>query len=114
MTDVKNVTTTGGTKRRQTEIASLIKDAEEYKFVGLYEKSRVRIADRRLDVPRQKPFVPSFNKWSANLPGTTYFLCVNEFTADYMNVMLAAFGEEFGYFVVDERNRFEPARRVRA
>jgi hypothetical protein len=94
---------------RQTEIASLIKDAEEYRFVGLYEKSRVRIADRRLDVPRQKPFVPSFNKWSANLPGTTYFLCVNEFTADYINVMLAAFGEEFGYFVVDERNRFEPA-----
>jgi len=94
---------------RHTEMASLIQAAQEYKFVELYEKSRVRIADRRLDVPRTEPFVPGFNKWSANLAGTTYFLPVNEFTADYINVLLAAFGEELGYYVVDERNRFEPA-----
>jgi hypothetical protein len=53
--------------------------------------------------------VPPFNKWSANLPGTTYFLPVNEFTADYMNVLLAAFSEDYGYFVLDERNGFRPA-----
>jgi hypothetical protein len=93
----------------QSDLAGVIRAARERKLVDLYEKSRLRIADRRLDVPRQKPFVPSFNKWSANLPGTTYFLPVNEFTADYINVLLAAFGEELGYFIVDERNRFQPA-----
>lgn len=92
-----------------SEIAGLIRDAEAHKFVDLYERSRVQLADRRLDVPRIKPIVPPFNKWSANLPGTTYFLPVNEFTADYINVLLAAFDEQLGYFIVDERNGFRPA-----
>ncbi|WP_447977339.1 hypothetical protein [Candidatus Nitrospira bockiana] len=92
-----------------SEIPGLIEDARAGRFVDLYERSRIRIADRRLDVPRREPFVPSFNKWSANVPGTTYFLPVNEFSADYINVLLAAFSEEFGYFIVDERRGFRPA-----
>jgi hypothetical protein len=88
------------------EISALSQSARDHELVKLYEKSRVRIADVRLDPPRELPFVPPFNKWSANLPGTTYFLPVNELTAVYINVLLSAFNEEFGYFVVDERNRF--------
>ncbi len=91
------------------EVAGLIEAAREHRLVELYENSRVRIADRRLDVPRRVPFVPPFNQWAANLPGTTYFLPVNEFTEDYINVLLSAFGEGFGYFLVDDRNRFQPA-----
>lgn len=91
------------------EVAGLVDAARRLELVPLYEKSRVRIADRRLNVPREVPFVPPFNKWSANLPGTTYFLPVNEFSAIYINVLLSAFNEEFAYFVVDERNGFRPA-----
>ena len=93
----------------QTEIPGLIQAAKEGRLVELFERGRIRIVDRRVDVPRRKPFVPPFNTWSANLPGTTYFLPVNEFTADYINVLLAAFDEEFGYFIVDERHGFKPA-----
>ena len=57
----------------------------------LYERSRVRIADARPDVPRELPFVMPFNKWAANVPGTSYFLPVNEFSAFYINVLLSAF-----------------------
>ena len=46
---------------------------------------------------------------SANLPGTTYFLPVNELSALYINVILTILNEECGYFVVDERNSFRPA-----
>ena len=93
----------------RTEIAELARAARERRLTELYERSRVRIADGRPDVPRELPFVMPFNKWSANLPGTTYFLPVNEFSAFYINILLSAFSEEFGYFVVDERNRFKPA-----
>jgi hypothetical protein len=93
---------------RRTEIPDLARAAREYRLTELYERSRVRIADGRPDVPRELPFVMPFNKWSANVPGTTYYLPVNEFTAFYINVLLSAFSEEFGYFVVDERNRFRP------
>ena len=92
----------------RAEIARLSQAAREHELVELYEESRIRIAEERLDVPRELPFVPPFNKWSANLPGTTYFLPVAECTALYINILLSAFDEEFGYFIVDERNRFRP------
>ncbi len=93
----------------QAELGGLIQAARERRLVDAYERSRVRIADRRVDVPREIPFVPAFNKWSANLPGTTYFVPVNELTAVYINVLLSALNEEFAYFIVDERNNFQPA-----
>ncbi|HEX6290865.1 MAG TPA: hypothetical protein VFZ66_16895 [Herpetosiphonaceae bacterium] len=93
----------------RADIGALIGLAREHRLVELYLKNRVRIADRRLDVPREMPFVPPFNRWSSNVPGTTLFLPVNENSALYINILLAAFGEEFASFVVDERNRFRPA-----
>lgn len=93
----------------RAEITELVRSARAQEFVQLYERSRVPIADRRLEVPRSLPFVPPFNKWSANCPGTTYFLPVNELTALYINILLSAFSDEFGYFVVDERRRFQAA-----
>jgi hypothetical protein len=90
------------------EIAGLSQAARERQLVELYEKSRVQIARGRHEVPRELPFVAPFNKWAANLPGTTYFLPVAECSALYINILLSAFGEEFGYFVVDECNRFKP------
>ena len=91
------------------KIGALIDAARHHRLVELYQQARVRIADRRCDVPRAVPFVPPFNTWSANLAGTTYFLPVNELTAIYINVLLSAFTEEFGYWIVDERRRFQPA-----
>jgi hypothetical protein len=90
-------------------IPGLIQAAREGRLLELYQQARIRVADRRVDVPRQVPVVPPFNRWSANRPGTTYFLPVNEFTEDYINVLLAAFSEDFGYFLVDDRCRFRPA-----
>jgi len=74
-----------------------------------YEKASVQIANKRLDVPREVPFVPCFNQWSSNVPGSTYFLPVNELSALYINVALAAFGDDLRYFVLDDRNGFCPA-----
>src|ERR671938_750631 len=93
---------------RRDEIADLSQAAREHRLVELYEKSRVQIAEGRHDVPRELPFVAPFNKWAANLPATTYFLPVDESSALHINSLLSAFGEEFSYFVVDERNRFRP------
>ncbi len=91
------------------EIAELAQTARAHRFVELYEKSRVRIADQRLDIPRELPFTPPFNKWSSNLPGTTFFLPVSELSAFYINILLTAFGEEFSYFLVDDHNGYKPA-----
>jgi hypothetical protein len=83
--------------------------ARDHQFGALYQRSRIRIADGRVDVPRIPPWTPPFNKWSANQPGTSYFLPISELSAFYINIMLSAFNEEFGYFMLDERNGFKPA-----
>lgn len=93
----------------RTDIPGLIQAAREQRLAELYQKSRVRLAEQRMEVPRQVPFTPAFNKWSANRPGTTYFLPVNEFTALYINIVLSGFDKDLAYFVVDERNRYRPA-----
>jgi hypothetical protein len=93
----------------RAQIAELAGLARDRQFEALYERSRVHVADRRIDVPRTPPWTPPFNKWSANQPGTTYFLPIGELSQFYINVMLAAFSEEFGYYMLDERNGFKPA-----
>jgi hypothetical protein len=90
-------------------ITDLVRMASEGRFTELYEKARIKISDRRPDPPRELPYVLPFNKWSANVPGTTYFLPVAELSAFYINILLSAFSEEFSYFVGDERNGFKPA-----
>lgn len=93
----------------RADIPALVELAKEQRLLALYETSRVRIADARPDVPRELPYVPPFNKWSANVPGTTYFLPVNELTSLYINILLSALNEEFGYYFLDDRAGYRPA-----
>ncbi len=93
----------------RTDIADLVRAAHDHRFVDLYQRSRVPIADHRVDVPRQIPFTLPFNTWSGNVAGTTLFVPVAELSALAINVALAALSEELGYFFLDERNGFRPA-----
>lgn len=93
----------------RSEYADLIKLAHSRRLVEWYEKSRVRIADQRVHIPREVPYTHPFNKYSANVPGTTYFLPIAELTGSYINGLLFAFSEEFGGYWVDDRNWFMPA-----
>lgn len=91
------------------EIAGLIALARERRFGDLYARGRVRVLDRRPVIPQVFPYTPPFNRWSANKPGTTYFLPVAELSAFYINVMLAAFSEPIGVYMLDDRNGYRPA-----
>ncbi len=91
------------------EISTLVEDARCHRFADAYLRSRVHIADSRPDVPRHPPFVPAFNRWSANVAGTTYFVPVADLTSLYVNVLLAMFDDEHRYFVLDDRAGYQPA-----
>src|SRR5215475_6124974 len=56
-----------------SEIADLVKAASERRLDDLFLRSRVVLSDKLVDVPRELPFIPPFNKWSANVSGSTYF-----------------------------------------
>jgi len=91
------------------EVDELARLAREHQFVAIYDRMRLRIRAGRTTVGREVPVVFPFNKWSTNLPGSTYFLPVSDLSGMYINVVLSIFDEQMGLFVVDERNTFKPA-----
>ncbi len=76
----------------------------EHRFREIYEQSRIQLTDRRTGIPRELPFTPPFNKWSANVPGATYFVPVTDVTGLYMTILFAALGEEFAFFFHDDKD----------
>jgi hypothetical protein len=91
------------------EVGGLVDLAKANRFTELYERTRVRLAEGRVDVPRDLPHLAPFNKWSANLPGTTYFVPIAELTVLYINVLLSFFDEEWRFFFVDDHAGYQPA-----
>lgn len=66
----------------------------------------VKMREGRLDIPREMPFMLSFNQWYANRPGSLYLIPVTDIASVYLNLLLVLFSEECGYFVVDtDRNQ---------
>jgi hypothetical protein len=51
------------------EFEACVALGRDHRFTEVYERSRVRLADQRTGIPRELPFTPPFNKWSANIPG---------------------------------------------
>jgi hypothetical protein len=91
------------------EINSLASLAAEKRFDEIYDRMRILVHKGRTSIPREVPFVFPFNKWSTNLPGSTYFLPACDLSSMYINVLLSGFDEQMALFVVDERADFQPA-----
>ena len=91
------------------DIGELGQMARERRLEDVYRRMCIKLSDRRAAIPREVPHMFPFNKWSTNLPGSTYFLPVNDLTAMYLNILLSAFDEQMGLFIVDERNNYRPA-----
>jgi hypothetical protein len=64
----------------------------------------IPIQQGRLEIPRQLPYMLSFNQWYTNRPGTLYVLPVTEVARVYLNLLLVLLSEEYGYFIIDGDN----------
>jgi len=91
------------------ETDELHKLTHDRQLEEIYKRMRLKISDKRTTIAREVPHVFSFNVWSTNLPGTTYFVPASDLTAMYLNLLLQAFDEETAVFMVDERNGYAPA-----
>lgn len=86
------------------EFDSLVDLGRQGRFTEMYRRSRIKLSDRRSEIPRRLPMTPPFNKWSANIPGATYFVPVSDVTGLYLTVLFAALGEEFAFFFHDDKD----------
>ena len=89
-----------------SELAEL---ARRHEFVELYDRAKIRVTDRRPEVLRQPPVTPPFNRWSTNLPGSTYFVIVSDITPLLFSLIFFLLGEAMEFMVYDERNHYRPA-----
>ena len=64
----------------QESLAELVELARRHEFVELYERAKIRVADHRPEIVGRPLYTPPFNRWSANLPGSTYFVLVSDIT----------------------------------
>lgn len=87
-----------------TEFDELVELGRQSRYTEAYRRSRIELRDRRSEIPRALPYTPPFNKWSANLPGSTYFVPVSEVTGLYLTILFAALGEEFAFFFHDDKD----------
>ena len=87
----------------------LVELARSGRFLELYRRCRVRIADERREPPREPLFNIGVNRWIAGAPGTTTFLPINDLSYLYINGLLELFNEETACYVLDDRAGFRPA-----
>jgi hypothetical protein len=83
--------------------------AQEGELVELYRALRVKIADKRIEIPVEPGINFNINKWAVYAKGGTYFVPFNDMTSVYINGLLEIFEPEMGLYAVDERNFFLPA-----
>jgi hypothetical protein len=93
----------------QIDIGDLGEMTSNQQVAELYKRLRIQISDKRTTIPREVPHMFPFNKWSSNLPGSTYFVPASDMTGLYINLLLSAFDEQMGLFILDERNGYAPA-----
>lgn len=91
------------------ELAELADLARRHEFVELYERAKIRVADSRPEVERRPPQTPPFNRWSANVPGSTYFVLISDITPFVFSLLFFLLGEEMGFCFFDDRNHYRPA-----
>ena len=91
------------------DVSALIDLGRRGEFTAAYRRSRVRLLDRRAAPPVEPLFNINANRWSAHAPGTSYFLPINDLTFMYVNGLLEILNEETGVYILDERNRYQPA-----
>ena len=96
---------------RSTRLPALIELARERKLTELYGEARVRIGERASTSRSDVQYTLPLNKWSANQPGTTYFLPIAELTAFTINSSSSVLDE--GSVLPARRAELVPAGRDR-
>ena len=91
------------------KLAEMASASTEVEISKIYSSSLIQIGESRPMPPKQPIFNLKINQWSANGPGSTLFLPINDLGHLYINGLLEIFNEFTGAFIVDERRHMRPA-----
>jgi hypothetical protein len=74
-------------------------------------ESKIKLADKRPEFPREFPFYLDSNRFLSNVPGSTILFPVVDMTRQYINALMYLLTEPDGYrpAILDDRNFYFPA-----
>jgi len=72
------------------------------RILELFKESRVKLEDRRADLPNRPPGIASHNLWNVNKPGTTVFMPVTDLSACIINLYFFYMRPDHRFNFVDE------------
>jgi hypothetical protein len=89
-------------------------DWQEQDWLDAAAAAKVRVADRRMEFPREFPYYLGWNKQISNVPGSTLFVPVVDCTRQYINALLIVAAEPDGQrpLILDDWRRFHPRNLV--
>ena len=71
------------------------------RLIAIVDANLVRISDKRVELPRDYPYIAAHNRWVANTPGSTLFLPVGDAVESLFNQLWIRSGE--GVLIYDPR-----------
>jgi hypothetical protein len=85
-------------------------DWTEDDWIQTAERCKVKVADGRLEYPREWPYYLGWNAQTSNVPGTTIFFPVVDCTWQYLNALLIVASEPEGKrpILMDDWRPFKP------
>jgi hypothetical protein len=85
-------------------------DWTENDWIQTAERCKIKVADGRLEYPREWPYYLGWNAQTSNVPGTTIFFPVVDCTWQYLNALLIVASEPEGKrpILMDDWRPFQP------
>ncbi len=78
------------------------------RILELFRESRIKLEDKRADLPTRPPGIASHNLWNVNKPGTTVFMPVTDLSACIINLLFFYMRSDHRYNFLDELHGLRP------
>jgi hypothetical protein len=78
------------------------------RILELFRESKIKLEDKRADLPNRPPGIAGHNLWNVNKPGTTVFMPVTDLSACIINLYFFYMRPDHRFNFVDELHGLRP------
>jgi hypothetical protein len=89
-------------------LEALSREERVDRILELFRESRIKLEDKRADLPNRPPGIATHNLWNVNKPGTTLFMPVTDLSACIINLYFFYMRPDHRFNFVDELHGMRP------
>ncbi|MBI2485762.1 MAG: hypothetical protein HYW01_02145 [Deltaproteobacteria bacterium] len=89
-------------------LEGLSREERVNRILELFRESKIKLEDKRADLPSKPPGIAAHNLWNVNKPGTTVFMPVTDLSACIINLYFFYMRPDHRFNFVDELHGMRP------